>query len=121
MTRFLPTTLRLLALLMTAGVGMLFVIWLSRAFGHAGLIPYILATPGPAAQKAVILAFLALVPPLLILAGALFSRRLWKAADRLRPGLCRSCGYDLTGNVSGVCPECGGASGEVIGREAKAR
>ena len=21
--------------------------------------------------------------------------------------LCRACGYDLTGNVSGVCPECG--------------
>ena len=23
------------------------------------------------------------------------------------PGHCPSCGYDLTGNVSGVCPECG--------------
>ena len=22
---------------------------------------------------------------------------------------CRTCGYDLTGNVSGVCPECGEA------------
>jgi hypothetical protein len=22
---------------------------------------------------------------------------------------CRACGYDLTGNVSGVCPECGTA------------
>jgi len=21
--------------------------------------------------------------------------------------LCGACGYDLTGNVSGVCPECG--------------
>jgi len=25
----------------------------------------------------------------------------------LNPMLCRDCGYDLTGNVSGVCPECG--------------
>ena len=25
------------------------------------------------------------------------------------PGHCRTCGYDLTGNVSGVCPECGTA------------
>lgn len=25
----------------------------------------------------------------------------------LRGVLCTSCGYDLTGNVSGVCPECG--------------
>ena len=23
------------------------------------------------------------------------------------PGHCQKCGYDLTGNVSGVCPECG--------------
>jgi len=25
----------------------------------------------------------------------------------LNPMLCRGCGYDLTGNVSGICPECG--------------
>jgi len=24
-----------------------------------------------------------------------------------RPGHCKECDYDLTGNVSGVCPECG--------------
>lgn len=24
-----------------------------------------------------------------------------------RSGFCARCGYDLTGNVSGVCPECG--------------
>ncbi|MCB9850951.1 MAG: hypothetical protein H6817_09645 [Phycisphaerales bacterium] len=23
------------------------------------------------------------------------------------PGSCSQCGYDLTGNTSGVCPECG--------------
>jgi hypothetical protein len=26
-------------------------------------------------------------------------------------GCCLKCGYDLTGNVSGRCPECGGAIG----------
>ncbi len=26
---------------------------------------------------------------------------------RRRPGHCRHCNYDLTGNVSGICPECG--------------
>jgi hypothetical protein len=26
---------------------------------------------------------------------------------RPRPGCCQGCGYDLTGNVSGRCPECG--------------
>jgi len=24
-----------------------------------------------------------------------------------RPGDCQYCGYSLTGNVSGICPECG--------------
>jgi hypothetical protein len=27
--------------------------------------------------------------------------------QRRQNGLCLACGYDLTGNVSGVCPECG--------------
>lgn len=26
---------------------------------------------------------------------------------RPKPGHCGSCGYNLTGNLSGVCPECG--------------
>lgn len=30
--------------------------------------------------------------------------RRWR---RRRKGLCLKCGYDLTGNESGVCPECG--------------
>lgn len=32
--------------------------------------------------------------------------RLWHRARR-KPGHCRFCDYDLTGNVSGKCPECG--------------
>ena len=27
--------------------------------------------------------------------------------ERRAKGLCERCGYDLRGNVSGVCPECG--------------
>lgn len=30
--------------------------------------------------------------------------RRWR---RRRRGLCVRCGYNLTGNVSGICPECG--------------
>lgn len=30
-----------------------------------------------------------------------------KMRDRLLRGDCMYCGYDLTGNVSGTCPECG--------------
>ena len=29
---------------------------------------------------------------------------------KLTPGTCPQCGYDLTGNVSGRCPECGAPS-----------
>ena len=34
-------------------------------------------------------------------------RRRCRIAARARAGRCARCGYDLTGNVSGVCPECG--------------
>ena len=31
----------------------------------------------------------------------------WLDRRRLPPGHCQNCGYNLTGNVSGTCPECG--------------
>lgn len=40
---------------------------------------------------------------------------LWRdgrtARQRRERGLCEKCGYDLTGNVSGVCSECGAKVG----------
>jgi len=33
----------------------------------------------------------------------------WRDRGHLKPGHCQNCDYDLTGNVSGVCPECGEA------------
>ena len=36
-----------------------------------------------------------------------FIRGPMRRMRRRRKGLCVKCGYDLTGNVSGVCPECG--------------
>ncbi|UCF32491.1 MAG: hypothetical protein JSV78_09155 [Phycisphaerales bacterium] len=33
---------------------------------------------------------------------------LWWRDRRNPPGHCRNCGYNLTGNISGICPECGG-------------
>ncbi|HOB44506.1 MAG TPA: hypothetical protein PLK04_12265 [Bacillota bacterium] len=46
------------------------------------------------------------VPIALFVLGFLY---FWDAKKQSgRPALaCRVCGYDLTGNVSGVCPECG--------------
>jgi hypothetical protein len=37
-----------------------------------------------------------------------FERRTRRRRDR---GLCLACGYNLTGNVSGICPECGIGAG----------
>ncbi len=45
-----------------------------------------------------------LVPPVSALAASIWGRRRSKLPI---PGRCRGCGYNLTGNVSGVCPECG--------------
>lgn len=53
--------------------------------------------------------------PLLILAAVVIYR------DRTRrpPGHCRKCGYDLKGNTTGRCPECGTPDPEWL--EANAR
>ncbi len=40
----------------------------------------------------------------------------WLDRRRMRLGHCQRCGYNLRGNVSGVCPECGSA---MPGYEAK--
>lgn len=46
----------------------------------------------------------ALYPTIAFIRGPLRRRRVRR---RERKGLCIQCAYDLTGNVSGVCPECG--------------
>lgn len=38
-----------------------------------------------------------------------FERAELRGAARVAQGLCPQCGYNLTGNVSGRCPECGRA------------
>ena len=46
------------------------------------------------------------VYPMVALVGGLFRHR-----RRRQKGLCPQCLYNLTGNVSGVCPECGTPKG----------
>lgn len=51
-------------------------------------------------------AIVALWPMMLISAAHL----VWCGVRRSRPsapGFCDACGYNLTGNISGTCPECG--------------
>jgi hypothetical protein len=31
----------------------------------------------------------------------------WRDHRRIPPDCCLNCGYNLTGNTSGICPECG--------------
>ena len=41
-------------------------------------------------------------------AGAYLTDRFFPNPEaRRRRGLCAACGYNLRGNLSGVCPECG--------------
>jgi hypothetical protein len=53
-----------------------------------------------------------------LLAFVLMSVAVWLLLPRVRPrfaaGHCQTCGYDLTGNVSGRCPECGTAADSAI-------
>ena len=64
--------------------------------------------PDPSARR--FIAFTAFIPfwcllPLAVIPTVILWRR-----DRAFPlGYCQSCGYDLTGNTTGVCSECGAA------------
>ncbi len=48
----------------------------------------------------------------------LWWRALRRKARRRSCGLCAACGYNLTGNTSGACPECGTAVAEKAGEGA---
>ena len=61
--------------------------------------PYVVQSP---ASGLVVVPFW--LPFLVVAAPTLW---LWLRDPRPRPGHCAICGYNLTGNVSGRCPECG--------------
>ena len=71
-------------------------------------------TAGPrprywAEKRWIVPAVLLIAPPVAVFvlsvrAGAAEARRAGRS-----PRKCADCGYDLTGNLSGVCPECGRA------------
>ncbi|HNQ21848.1 MAG TPA: hypothetical protein PKK06_02015 [Phycisphaerae bacterium] len=46
---------------------------------------------------------------LVLVAFAFLAARGLVRPSRVAPRHCKGCGYNLTGNVSGVCPECGTA------------
>ena len=44
---------------------------------------------------------------ILFLASGLAALALWHRHRPPKPGHCAVCAYNLTGNLSGICPECG--------------
>ena len=51
-----------------------------------------------------------MVPHWFVAAITIVLPLLWAVArrnHRLQSGTCRTCHYNLAGNTSGVCPECG--------------
>ncbi|MCC6360160.1 MAG: hypothetical protein IT450_15555 [Phycisphaerales bacterium] len=71
------------------------------------------AEPGFGLSRKIHLNDEVVIMPLWVIAGVLMAWPAlalfvaWLKRRMRRAGLCRSCGYDLTGNVSGACPECG--------------
>jgi hypothetical protein len=43
----------------------------------------------------------------LLICPSIWSARFLRQRSRLAENQCRACGYNLTGNTSGTCPECG--------------
>jgi hypothetical protein len=45
----------------------------------------------------------------------------YQARSRVEGGHCRCCGYNLTGNISGICPACGTPAGSTESRGDQSR
>jgi len=74
------------------------------------LIIVVIVTDSPSVRRFAAFGAIGIILFGMVVAVPFFWRRWhdWKLRQwRRQHGLCQSCGYDLTGNVSGVCPECG--------------
>ncbi len=79
-------------------------VYWSQNLGYAGSIRFVAFQVATLSIPWIPTAALFLTYPLCVLVRGLLGLR-----RRHRCGVCTRCGYDLTGNVSGVCPECGTA------------
>jgi hypothetical protein len=83
-------------------------VWQTYSKIHLSLVP--IGEPAPITHHRLIVmpywfpAAVFAIPPGVWLPAL---RRRWRRRYRLTHGLCLTCGYNLTGNVSGRCPECG--------------
>jgi hypothetical protein len=72
--------------------------------GRPGVADVVTTALGSVA--AILLLSLTLMSPSLAM-GLVAKAKENKKADTSEAPICACCGYNLTGNVSGVCPECG--------------
>ena len=70
--------------------------------------------PGHADTRPLVVTWLALVGTAAVVSLYVMQCRSYRSGERelrRRQGRCLACGYHLTGNVSGTCPECGSPAG----------
>ena len=68
--------------------------------------------PQPLSMTSILIIKIPILPMLLIVAGyplIAFVRGPLRRHRRKRRNLCLNCAYNLTGNVTNICPECGSA------------
>ena len=85
--------------------------WKVGIANYPGLLPEYRRTN----LRAGTLIYLSLPPQLPFFLMVIATSALWWLDRRYPRGCCQRCGYDLTGNVSGTCPECGTAVRPVTG------
>jgi hypothetical protein len=71
--------------------------WLGYRFSRTSLHQYVTVSVW----------LLCLIATPLVLPLAFQVRRSFLQCPKATFGHCQSCGYNLTGNISGICPECG--------------
>jgi len=73
------------------------------------IVMFAVSSGGPLHGAWILLVLLMLGPALISVPAVVCGWRPWSAPDREAESrtFCAECGYNLTGNVSGVCPECG--------------
>ena len=58
-------------------------------------------------SDAIVFSLITSIPFASTVVTGLTIRACFRLISKLHADTCRECGYDLTGNESGVCPECG--------------